>query len=103
MTLEQDIKSFALRLGFDRVGIAGVERFARDEAATVERVREGLMDGLAWYTEERVRRMNRPAGMLDGARSIIALAMSYKTDDPPAGDGKPRGKVARYAWGRDYQ
>ena len=102
MTLEQDIKSFALRLGFDRVGITDAAPFARDEAAAVERVRDGLMDGLPWYTEERVRRMNRPAGMLDGARSIIALAMSYKTDDPPPADGVPRGKVARYAWGRDY-
>ena len=102
MTLEQDIKSFALELGFDRVGITDAEPFARDEAAAVERVRDGLMDGLPWYTEERVRRMNRPKLMLDGARSVISLAMSYKTDDPPTGEANLRGKVARYAWGRDY-
>ena len=39
MTLEQDIKSLALELGFDRVGITDAEPFARDEAAAVERVR----------------------------------------------------------------
>ncbi len=102
MTLEQDIKSLAREMGFDRVGITDAEPFARDEVAAVERVRDGLMDGLPWYTEERVRRMNRPKLMLDGARSVISLAMSYKTDDPPAGDANLRGKVARYAWGRDY-
>ena len=60
------------------------------------------MDGLAWYTAERVRRMNRPKTLLDGARSVISLAMSYKTTEPPSGGDVLRGRVARYAWGRDY-
>ena len=102
MSRERKIKSLALSIGFDRVGIADAAPFVRDEAAAVERVRDGLMDGLAWYTEERVRRMNRPKTLLDGARSIISLAMSYKTTEPPNISGALRGRVARYAWGRDY-
>ena len=102
MSRERKIKALALSIGFDRVGIADAAPFVRDEAAAVERVRDGLMDGLAWYTEERVRRMNRPKTLLDGARSIISLAMSYKTTEPPNISGALRGRVARYAWGRDY-
>ena len=102
MSRERKIKALALSIGFDRVGIADAAPFVRDEAAAVERVRDGLMDGLAWYTEERVRRMNRPKTLLDGARSVISLAMSYKTTEPPNISGALRGRVARYAWGRDY-
>ena len=101
-TLEQDIKALAREIGFDRVGITGADPFVRDEAAAVERVRSGLMDGLPWYTEERVRRMNRPRLLLEGARSVVSLALSYNTGEPSDDAPDPRGKVARYAWGRDY-
>ncbi len=103
MAVEDDIKALARSIGFDRVRIADAAPFARDEAAALQRVRDGLMDGLAWYTEERVRRMNRPEALLEGARSIISLALGYDTGDPPPKRGAPlRGSVARYAWGRDY-
>ena len=102
MSVEDRVKGLALGIGFDRVGITGVEAFARDEVAAVERVRSGLMDGLPWYTEERVRRMNRPRTLLDGARSVVSLALSYNTGEPSDDAPSPRGKVARYAWGRDY-
>jgi len=102
MSRERKIKDLALSIGFDRVGITDAAPFVRDEKAAAARVRDGLMDGLAWYTEERVRRMNRPKTLLDGARSVISLAMSYKTTEPPSASDVPRGRVARYAWGRDY-
>ena len=101
-TPEHKVKSLARDIGFDRVGIASVEPFVRDEAATVGRVRAGLMDGLPWYTEERVRRMNRPGLLIEGARSIVSLALSYDTGEPSDDSDSLRGKIARYAWGRDY-
>ena len=101
-SVEDRVKALALEIGFDRVGITGAEPFVRDEAAAVERVRSGLMDGLPWYTEERVRRMNRPRLLLEGARSVVSLALSYNTGEPSDEAASPRGKVARYAWGRDY-
>ncbi len=99
---ESDIKEFARDLGFDGVGIASAEPFKRDEQAAVQRVRDGLMDGLPWYTEERVRQANQPDVLLPGARSIISLAMSYLTGDPRSEGAGPHGQVARYAWGDDY-
>ena len=100
--LEQSIKEFAHELGFDVVGIATAEPFLRDEQAAIQRVRDGLMDGLPWYTEERVRRSNRPGTLLPEARSIISLAMSYLTQEPQANGAVPHGKTARYARGDDY-
>ena len=100
--LERDALRFAQECGFDIAGITAADPFARDEAAAAERVRRGLMDGLAWYTEERVRRANRPRELLDGAQSVISLAMSYNTSPPQPGGATPRGKIARYAWGDDY-
>lgn len=105
-SIEQRIKQLALDAGFDLVGISSAENFSRDEVAATERVRQGLMDGLPWYTEDRVRRMNRPAELLQGARSVISLAISYDTGSCPPSDHSGtrtlRGKVARYAWGADY-
>ena len=84
------------------MGITHAAPFQRDEEAAAQRVRDGLMDGLPWYTEERVQRMNRPELLLQGARSIISMAANYNTGPPQQDSDRPKGKVARYAWGRDY-
>ena len=100
--LEESIKTLARKLGFDILGITTAEPFVRDERASIERIRRGLMDGMDWYTEERVRRANHPAVLLPGARSVISLAMSYLTDEADETPAGPAGKIARYARGDDY-
>ncbi len=101
---KEAVKSLAAELGFDLVGITSAEPFREAEEITLERVREGLMDGLPWFHEARVKRGCNPREILPGARSIIAVAMSYMAEDPPqeSDSPTPRGKVARYAWGQDY-
>ncbi len=98
------VQDLARELGFDRVGVTSAEPFEQAEAVALERVRAGLMDGLPWYHEARVRRGASPSDILPGACSVISVAMSYYADDepPPAHDPAPRGNVARYARGRDY-
>ena len=96
------VKAYALELGFDLVGITSAEPFSETEEITLERVRDGLMDGLPWYHEARVRRGCRPQEILPGARSIIAVAMSYMAEDANQDGDALRGKVGRYAWGHDY-
>ena len=100
--LEQKIKQYAQKLGFDLVGVTSAEPFLRDEKAAIQRIREGLMDGLPWYTEERVHRATHPELLLEDAKSVISLAISYNTIEPEIGKDEPRGKIARYAWGDDY-
>ena len=99
---EESIKAYGRSLGFEVVGITSAEPFLRDEQASIERVRQGLMDGLPWYTEERVRKATHPEALLPGARSIISLATSYRTEGRPGRGTGPFGRIARYAWGDDY-
>ena len=96
------VKAYALELGFDLVGITSAEPFAEAEEIALERLRDGLMDGLPWYHAARVMRGCRPQEILPGARSIIAVAMSYMPEDTPKGGDALRGRVGRYAWGQDY-
>ena len=107
---KEQVKQYALELGFDLVGIASAEGFGDHEAITLERMRKGLMDGLPWFTEARVRRGCNPEELLQGARSIITLGMSYYVSEGEGGSegpggperSRPNGKVGRYAWGDDY-
>ena len=100
-----DIKNHILRsaaeYGFDLVRITGAEDFTQDREAALERIRTGRMKGLPWYNEARVQRGSSPAQLLPGARSVICLGLSYSSparfEDSPSG-----GKVARYAWVKDY-
>jgi epoxyqueuosine reductase len=109
MSRESKLKIYGKSLGFDLVGITTAEPFERDEQAASQRVRDGLMDGLPWYTLERVQKMNRPQELLDGARSVISLAISYNSasdEDVESAvndtDAPLIGKFARYARGDDY-
>ena len=106
VALKEAIIQFGIESGFDIVRVTSAGAFRRDEAAALKRIRDGHMDGYSWYTEERVRRANRPQELLEGARSVISLALSYNTGEPGSPDeqlrGRLHGKVARYAWGDDY-
>ena len=97
------IKEYAYSLGFDIVRITSAEEFPEAERVIKERIAQGLMDGLPWFTTERTEVSCHPDVLLPGARSIIALAMFYLTEQPDEEeDGVPRGYISRYAWGDDY-
>ncbi|MBI3744668.1 MAG: tRNA epoxyqueuosine(34) reductase QueG, partial [Chloroflexi bacterium] len=102
--LTAKVKRLAREAGFDRVGITTADRFVDAERIALERLNAGLMDGLPWYHETRVRRGADPDTLLPGARSVIALALNYRAPEPPAEtmDKAVRGRVSRYAWGGDY-
>lgn len=101
------VKQYARELGFDLVRITSAEEFAEDREVALDRIKSGLMDGLPWYTENRVKRGTNPHELLPGARSIICLGLNYfqeevsETSSEPDSNA-PKGKVARYARGRDY-
>jgi epoxyqueuosine reductase len=97
------IKEYAYSLGFDVVRITSAEEFPEAERIIKERIARGLMDGLSWFTSARAEVSCHPDVLLPGARSIIALAMFYLTEQPgDEEDGAPRGRISRYAWGEDY-
>ena len=94
---------YALDLGFDLVRVTSAQEFTHDRAVTLERLRAGLMAGLPWFNEARIQRGTDPEALLSGARSIISLGLNYFQEGAAtATSQRPTGRVALYAWGRDY-
>ncbi|MBI4302189.1 MAG: tRNA epoxyqueuosine(34) reductase QueG [Chloroflexi bacterium] len=104
MSLTADIKEHALELGFDQVGITGVQPFTEASITLAQRIEQGLLGGMPWFTQERAQIATDPRRLLPSAQSIISLALSYPiygSESEPSYD-QPQGKLSRYAWGRDY-
>jgi len=97
------IKEYAYSLGFDIARITTAEAFPEAERIIKERIAQGLMAGLPWFTSERSEVSCRPDVLLPEAQSIITLAMFYLSEQPEdINDDVPRGRISRYAWGDDY-
>jgi epoxyqueuosine reductase len=98
--LSRAIKAEAQRLGFDLAGIAPAVA-----PAGFAGFQEWLQRGYAGemnYLETRREAYSHPQHVLAAARSVILLAMNYRTADPPP-SGANQGRVSRYAWGTgDY-
>ncbi len=93
------LKAEAQRLGFDLAGATA--------AATPPRIgalQQWLADGFAGqmeYIPHRAAAYEHPKHVLDDVRSLLMLALAYRTEGPvePA---PGQGIIARYAWGTDY-
>jgi len=97
------IKEYAYALGFDSARITTAAALPEAERVMKERIAQGLMDGLPWFTAERSEVSCHPDALLPGAQSIITLAMFYLTQQPDeVQDDVARGRISRYAWGTDY-
>jgi epoxyqueuosine reductase len=99
-----EIKALALALGFDEVGIAGID-LAADEARLLEWLAAGL-HGELHYMERFGARRARPAEIKIGTVRVISVRLDYwpgGARDPfeTLADGAA-GYVSRYALGRDY-
>ncbi|WP_018132687.1 tRNA epoxyqueuosine(34) reductase QueG [Effusibacillus pohliae] len=97
----QDIEVIREKLGIDLIGTTTVEPFL-DVVATLQMYREkGYESGFEHpVIEERIN----PAELVPGAKSIVAIAMAYHTEQHatlkrPTGI---RGALSKYAWGQDY-
>lgn len=98
----QELEAMAVAAGFDAVGVAPAVQ-APHAAAFQKWLAEGCQGSMGWMARDPERRCH-PEMLLPGARSVIALAMNYFVPDPPfpEGGGAVRGRIARYARGRDY-
>ena len=100
-TPKEIVKQLAFELGFDLVGVCEAEKFQAHRSVVLQRMQDGLMEDLPWYSPARVIRGTDPLTLLPEARSIISLAMSYNISENVRLDVS-KGRVARYAWGDDY-
>ncbi len=105
MSLEQEIKDRALEIGFDAVGITDAAPIDR---ADVERIEHWLQSGHAGtmrYMHGNLEKRIHPAALLEGAQSVIVVALNYRLpdqDNPPQAPDSPSGTVAQYARYDDY-
>ncbi|HKR35100.1 MAG TPA: tRNA epoxyqueuosine(34) reductase QueG [Steroidobacteraceae bacterium] len=102
--LASSIREWARELGFQQVGIAGVDIAADEERLMrwLERGRHGAMD----YMQRHGRRRARPQELIPGTLRVIAARMDYLPPQARDADevlADPElGYVSRYALGRDY-
>lgn len=110
LALTRAVKARALELGFDGVAVGPAS--PPQHATEFERwLDAGFAGGMAYLERTRAERLD-PERLLPGARSVLAVALTYK---PAAGDAaetgagsRPGGEtagwpaVARYARGSDY-
>lgn len=96
----ESLELLAREAGFDAVGIAPAVRAPHAEAFHGW-LGEGCHATMDWLARDPERRCD-PRQVLEGARSVIALAMNYYVPEAPPERGAVRGTIARYARGRDY-
>jgi len=120
-TLVSQIKAQAHVLGFDAVGIAHVphpnsptgplSEHPTDQSNTLP-ITQLLYKRLTLWLEQRFhgtmawmerdpQRRSDPTKVLPGCQSMIVVGMNYYTDHDPD-ESKQAGRIARYAWGKDY-
>ena len=90
----------AREAGFDLVGVGRAEPLAQGG----ERLREWQEAGMAadmGYMQRPVELLSNPKKLQKSAKSVVSLGVSYYPGDHPE-NATGGGRVARYAWGRDY-
>ena len=102
--LAELIRTWGLELGFQQLGIAGIE-LGQDEAHLrdwLAKGQHGRMDYMARHGDKR----SRPDELVPGTLRVVSVRLDYGTgDDAEAWATLARGQdayVARYALGRDY-
>lgn len=105
-SLKADLQERASRVGFAACGVTSVRPFTEARTRALAAIDAGRMDGMSWYTRDRVEASADIGGRYPWARSIIALAWPYQpagselpTDD--IGDATVRGRFSAYACTRD--
>ena len=90
----------AKSIGFDLVGFAKVEILDAEVKNLIEWINLGYQSGMN-YMERNLDKRKDVSNILPDAKSIISLTLNYFTPHQ-YNNNKYKGKVSRYAWGKDY-
>lgn len=102
-TLAQSLKDWGRELGFQQVGIAGIELGEHEAhlARWLAAGHHGEMDYMAAHGSKRAR----PAELVPGTLRVISLRMDYLPGDTRMAEvltSPDKAYLSRYALGRDY-
>ena len=101
--LADDIKAWGTTLGFQQVGISGVE-LPEDEAYMLSWLEEGLHGEMDYMARHGTKR-SRPAELEAGTLRVISVRLDYlpnATDMDAVLANPDKAYISRYALGRDY-
>ncbi|CAA9436057.1 MAG: Epoxyqueuosine reductase [uncultured Rubrobacteraceae bacterium] len=90
----------AREAGFDLVGVTRAEPL-REGGERLRRWQEAGMAADMGYMHRPVELLANPKKLQKSARSVVSLGVSYYPGEHPE-NIEGGGRVARYAWGRDY-
>ncbi len=110
--LVSEIKKQSQLLGFDAVGIARVRPLSPLNESHASSFTNRLWQRLTYWLSQRFhgtmawmerdpKRRSDPSKVLQGCQSIIVVGMNYFTEHDPL-EIQQTGRIARYAWGKDY-
>ena len=86
--------------GFDLIGFAKAEILTDEINKLKVWLKRGYQSGMK-YMERNLEKRKDVKEILSGAKSVISLAFNYYTDGDYSNE-KGKGKISRYAWGKDY-
>ena len=103
-TLATDIKTWGKEIGFQQVGIAGID-LEEDEGHLLDWLNKGMHGEMA-YMERHGKKRSRPDLLRPGTIRVISARMDYlpskARDAQSVLDDEELAFISRYALGRDY-
>jgi len=94
------VKDLALSAGFAKVGIAAPVVDTETKARFSEWLSKGNHADMGWMEDNAEKRLE-PKKVMPEVRSVVSLALLYNTPYKHSIE-KSKGKISRYAWGKDY-
>lgn len=101
--LTAQVKMLAARNGLTVSAVTSTEPFQGLAEFMERHIRAGHVEGMDWFTIDRARFSSDVRNLHPTAKSVISVGLAYWSGvaEKPD-DGVIRGKISRYAWGRDY-
>lgn len=100
--LKQDIIEYSRTIGIDKIGFASAEPFTELKQRLIRQRELNYQSG---FEEPDPDKRTNPALLLEGAASIIAIALAYPSkmgNRVESKQGERRGIFCRASWGLDY-
>lgn len=97
--LSQDIKDYAKELGFDACGFCKAEPIEQEVSERLQEWIGSSYYGEMGYMANNIEKRVDPCLLVEGAKSVISLAMNYYPETKQRADVP---QFAYYAYGKDY-
>ena len=91
----------AYAMGFDLVSVSSAEPLEEDRKRYIEWREKGYAGDLKYMVREEPRRWV-PQDLLPAAKSVVTFAVNFFSGAKRVEPKRGFGRVARYAWGKDY-